>query len=427
MGLVLAALQRRQGHVELSLAAAVSALVLVLTIAGCAANKPAGSSSPAAPGAAQAGTSANPALPRPASMERFRLFDVPDSAWVAFAHDTVLWGTLEGSDSTAHFTSLSRYDAPTHMSGQDPWLTALLRGHYVDAWSLAGDTVAWCDTTKRIKRAGGGVLLRTCIEIARRPSTTPTVLNTSWGVGSADGSHDAGARLDGFNGRLCVFHTDAALRPSGTSLHPGPGAGEWAIDTLTGRRLRINAPVDGVLAMTGDTAYMIAGTYRASDFGSRDIWVCSPGRAARHLLAPIRATLPGAADATTLAFTSTPPGATDDIDEDLWTFSARTGRFRPISQAPYGQLAAAVGHGFVVWVDERRTHAGVSVTDLYGYDLVHKHQFVIALSPVDEDWPSNVTLCADEIFWTFSGHGGGHTVCGARLVRNGDLVRVERL
>ncbi len=425
---------RSRARYSVEIAAALLILGLALSACGTSASPSSAVSASSSPTASQPQPSVG-AKTGTGTMADFRLFDVPPYAQVAFARDTVVWGSAAESDDCAtHFTSFNRYDVLTGKKGPDPWLSALLGGHDVDAWRLAGDAVAWCDSTVRVK-ADGGMRVGARIEVARRPSTTPSpVTDVSWGQESESDGYNYGASLSDFNGRLVAFYdSDFASGPAGSPPKTGPAAGLWAVDTVTGRRCRLASPGTAgfdVIAMSGDTVYWAAGLTYASDFGSRDIWVRSlstAGAPARHLRAPLRATQPAAADAATLAFTSTPPGATDDYDEDLWIYATGTRAYRRLSGAPCGQLAAAVGAGFVIWIDERRTTASWDGGDLYGYDLVNRRQFVIARTSDIEGTPSNLTLCGDELFWTILKDGDVQAACGARLVRDGAAVHVERL
>ena len=384
-----------------------------------------------------------------AAIDRYRLLRLSPQAEVAFTRGTVVWRVVPPDlprTGPVPLIPFLRFDVATGTTTQDDWLTSLLGGRRIDTWMLAGDAVAWVDTSQRIATdsgavgtAVGSVLIGARVEVARRSSGSAQPLTrTSWGTASDTSAYSPGAWLDAFNGRFCAFW-DLAMGRNGTGLsaHPGPTSGLWVVNVATGGRERINRRGLGwgVLAFGPGSVWLGRNLGAASNAGGRVIGETAPGPGSQTIqvtdvalggVHTLQASGPAAADRATLAFTAQPPHATDYVDAHVWAYAIGNGKFTQLSSAPGGQHAAAVGNDIVVWIDGRRSTAGQTIEDLYGYDLAGGHEFLIARNPSGHSDPANVTLCGDELFWTMQ-DASGQTAFGARLVRDGGTVKVEPL
>ena len=422
--------------------AATACVLVAAAVAACggALHSAGPTDHPSSPSAASAGpaTAADGSAPVGQAAPPFGLLRLPDSAQVAFTRDGIVWRLPPQETSQAGpapLTPFFRFDVATGTTGPDRWLTALLGRRRLDQWILAGDAVAWVDSTRRESGPDWSVLSGAQVRTARRPSTTGRpLMRTSWRlVGESGGDYDAGTRLSAFDGRLCAFWSlDSARTGSWTTKHYGPRRGLWLVDLKTGARRRLTRDARSgadVLALAGATAVWARNQGSASNGGSRLFHIDSTASEpdlTGTFLAPVRVAGPAAADRGTFAFSALPPHSTDWAGVHVWAYAYGNGEFRRLSQAPQGQMVKAVGDDFVVWADYRRWTPGRPVVELRGTDMSSSlRPFTITSYRGDF---SNATMTGDELFWTVEG-GAGSIVCGARLVRadHGTRVRVEPL
>ncbi len=420
----------------------LSCLLVAVAVAACGAGsgaRPTDEASPSSAASARPATASDgSAATSPGRATRpFGLLRLPDSAQVAFTRDGIVWRLPPQEASQAGpvpLTPFFRFDVSTGSIGPDPWLTALLGHRRFDRWILAGDAVAWVDSTRRVSGANGVVMSAAQVQTARRPSTTGRpLMRTSWRlVDQSGGDYDAGTRLSAFDGRLCAFWSlDSPRTGSWTTKHSGPCRGLWLVDLETGARRRLVR--DGrsgadVLAMAGATAFWAPNQESASNGGSRVFHVSSTvaSEAAGTFLAPVRVAGPAAADQGTFAFNALPPDSTDWVGVHVWAYAYGNGKFWQLSDAPEGQMVEAVADDFVVWIDYRRWTPGHPVVELRGTDMrSSRRPFTITSYRGDF---ADVAMTGDEVFWTVEG-SKAKTVCGTRLVRadDGTRVRVEPL
>lgn len=413
--------------------ASLAFLLAAVAVAACSAapaTGPTGDASPSSPAAtvptATANGSTSASLGRAAGP--FGLLRLPADAQVAFSRNAVIWcvparGAATGPVPT---TTYWRVDVKTGRRTRDDWLTALLGARRVDTWMIAGSSVAWLDTTQRMTRSGGTVVVAARLETARRPSTAARSLaGPSWGGLDSGGRYDGSTALSAFEGRVCWLQDEGRRIDASGVLSPGRAADQWLVD-LTGRRARL--PVGAyVLALSGDEAFWGGGLWRATDFGTRIVHWGEPvagGLWLHTVRLPVRASTPAVAERNILAFTAVPPDATDLAEGQVWVCDRDSHTARRLTSG--GQRVAAMSAGIVVYIDHRPWTASRPQEELWGVDLAGSGRPFRIASPGAEIDEANVTMVGNELFWTLPGTGST-LVYGVRLVRRGGTVEVEPL
>ena len=395
-----------------------SASCLLLVVGGCTAapgSLPAAGSSPSPTGAA---TAADGSAWSGRSAGRFGLLRLPADAQVVCTRDAVTWRLPPQHQTAAGVppaTTFWRLDLRTRRVARDDWLTGLLGTRRVDTWFLSGPRVAWLDTTQRQARSDGTVAVAARLETAARPSPiVRTLTGPTWGSLDDEGT-DGSTALSAFDGRLCWLQ-DAGHQIGATgALPPTRAASQWLVD-LGGRRALLPAGAY-VLALTGDRACWAFGLWRATDFGSRVVhWseLSSDGLRSRAFRSPALASSPAAAERGAFAFTAVPRDATDLADGRVWVCHLHTHAFRALT--PGGQRVAAIGDGFVVYVDHRGWTSSHPREQLWAVDLTGSERPFLITSPGTEIDEADVAMIGDEVFWMVTGNRFT-LVYGARLVR----------
>lgn len=379
-------------------------------------------------------------LPRLAD---FKLVEVPFESRVQFTDDRVVWREELTPDSSGNGTlDVMSHDIASDATDEDKWLTGLFAGREIQEWVLAGDRVAWIDTSMRNEApSGGGVYLGTRVYTALRDDEQPQAISPlSWGVSGDTGGYEPAAWRLTSNGSLIAWYgARIELLPDWTDVKVIDPERLWVWDATDGTRHRLPGAMDEqVQALAGrQVVTTVTGDPASEEIVTPTITVRDMRTDASRLIEnDVPVADPGAADERTFVWTVLAADATDFVDADLAACDLGSGEVFTVSDAPGGQTIPAVDGDLVVWVDTPLRPEPIesdepwALSTLRGKRLSTGIESTLVEDPFTDktqDSPFNqVTLIGDRLFWTIQ-RVEGCTAYGAHVVEDEDGLTLEPL
>jgi hypothetical protein len=373
----------------------------------------------------------------------FKLVEVPFESRVQFTDDRVVWREELTPDSSGNGTlDVMSHDIASDATDVDKWLTGLFAGREIQEWVLAGDRVAWIDTSMRNEAAGGGgVFVGTRVYTALRDDDQPQAISPlSWGVSGDTGGYEPAAWRLTSNGSLIAWYgARIELLPDWTDVGVIDPERLWVWDATDGTRHRLPGAMDeqlqalaGRQVVTTVTRFPESEEIVAPTISVRDMAT----DALRLIENDVPVADPGSANERTFVWTVLPAEATDLVDADLAACDLESGEVFTVSDAPGGQTTPAVDGDLVVWVDTPLYYFSPSPDGsypprtLHGMQLSSRTESTLVAGPpssASEDSDlDQLQLIGDRLFWTVQ-RVGGCTAYGAKVVADSGGLKLEPL